>query len=125
MSTIDKQTTIRRDDTTILKQYIFGFVSSIALTLAAYYFVVHRVFSGLALAYAIAELAAVQCVLQLFFFLHLSAGTKPRWRLISLLFMLIIVGIVVVGSLWIMHSLSYRMMSPTKITNYMNDQVGL
>ena len=105
--------------------YTLGFIWSVILTLVAYLCVSHQIFQGWTLLYAISALALVQTAVQLFCFLHVTAGTKPRWRLISLLFMIVVVGIVVIGSLWIMRSLRYHMWSPAQITKYMNDQVGL
>lgn len=114
-----------RTDNGVLALYVFGFIWSILLTLTAYFWVVNRLFSGHTLLYAICGLAVVQCAVQLYFFLHVTAGTKPRWKLISFGFMLLIVGIVVIGSLWIMHSLNYRMMSPSDIDKYMQSQQGI
>jgi cytochrome o ubiquinol oxidase subunit IV len=108
-----------------LQMYISGFVLSIFLTLAAYTLVVSHEFSNWALALAIAGLAIVQFLVQLFFFLHLGRESKPRWKLTVFLFMLLVVGILVIGSLWIMYNLNYRM-APTQqqIDTYMQDQDG-
>lgn len=71
-------------------------------------------------------LASVQLVVQLLFFLHLGEESKPRWKLLSLIFALIILGIIVFGSLWIMFDLQSRMMMSTEdMIKYMNRQTGL
>lgn len=48
--------------------------------------------------------------IQLFFFLHLGQESKPYWNSQLFLFMLTILVILVIGSLWIMHNLSYNVM---------------
>jgi cytochrome o ubiquinol oxidase operon protein cyoD len=56
----------------------------------------------------------------------LGRESKPRWKFIFLLFALLVVGIVVGGSLWIMNNLNYHMMlSPQQTTQYLNSQDGL
>lgn len=109
-----------------LMSYTVGFLSSIILTLVAYGCVVNHTLSGWSLAYALAGLATVQCVIQLYLFLHLGQESRPRWKLLTMLFMLSILIIVVFGSLWVMQSLNTRMMmTPEQMTKYMQDQTGL
>lgn len=108
-----------------LMLYIFGFAWSLILTLTAYFWTTKHIMPASWLVYALCGLALVQCTVQLYFFLHIAAGTRPRWKLISFWFMLLIVLIVVIGSIWIMHSLNNRMMSPSTMDNYMQSQVGL
>jgi cytochrome o ubiquinol oxidase operon protein cyoD len=75
---------------------------------------------------ALAVLAITQLFVQLTFFLHLDRESKPRWNLQVFLFMLIILLIIVVGSLWIMSNLDYRMTSsPTQVNDYIQSQDGL
>lgn len=108
------------------KSYIIGFVSSIALSLIAYSLVVGHILSGWALVFVLGGLALVQCSLQLLLFLHLGQESRPRWRLGVFFFMLLIIFIIVVGSVWIMYSLNTRMMPSTKdMKNYMNSQSGI
>ncbi len=103
--------------------YVIGFISSIALTLIAYYLVVNHILQGWQLIGAIIGLAVIQLLVQLFCFLHLGRESKPRWNLFVLLFAALIVLIVVIGSLWIMNNLNYRMMSsPTAINQYLHKQ---
>lgn len=90
--------------------YSIGFVLSIGLTLAAYYAVVNEVFDRRGIIAAIVILAVAQLLVQLFFFLHLGKESRPRWNLIVFSFMLLVVGIVVIGSIWIMENLDYNMM---------------
>ena len=106
-----------------LKSYVTGFVWSIGLTLVAYDLVTQNHFSHTALIATIVALALLQAVIQLLYFLHLGTETKPRWKLVVFLFMLMVVVILVFGSLWIMNNLNYRM-TPQQINAYMNNQGG-
>lgn len=107
-----------------LRTYITGFVFSIVLTLLAYFMVVDREYSKWTVAIAIALMAVLQFIVQLVFFLHLGRESKPRWRVGVFLFMLLVVFIVVVGSLWIMYNLNYRMVSKPDINKYLQTQDG-
>ena len=104
-----------------LRAYVTGFVLSVTFTLIAYFAVVQHAFSGNVLIGALLGLAIIQFVVQLFYFLHVGRETKPRWRLLTLFLMLIFVLIVVLGSIWIMYNLNYRM-SPEQMQKYMLDQ---
>lgn len=103
--------------------YITGFILSIFLTLAAYVTVVQHVLSGGQLVGVIIGLALVQFLVQLFFFLHLGRESRPRWKLFVLFFMILVVLILVLGSIWIMYNLNYRM-TPQQMNQYMTNQDG-
>ena len=106
-----------------LKNYTIGFVLSVVLTLLAYGAVVNHWAAGWVLVALIIGLAIVQLVIQLVFFLHLGNETKPRWNLLTFLFMMMVLLIIVVGSLWIMNNLNYNMMmSPEEMDTYMMQQ---
>jgi len=105
------------------RSYVTGFVLSLVLTLTSYLLTVHHVISGKwALACVVAGLALVQCVIQLTLFLHLGQEAKPKLRLLVFGFMLTVVLILVGGSIWIMHNLNDRQMTPKFINNYMQSQ---
>ena len=107
-----------------LASYVSGYILSIYLTVTAYLAVYNHLFSNTLLAVVIVALALVQFVGQLLFFMHLGRETKPRWKLAVTLFMIMVVGILVGGSLWIMTNLNYRM-TPSQEENYMNNQQGI
>ncbi|MET1032930.1 MAG: cytochrome o ubiquinol oxidase subunit IV [Candidatus Saccharimonadales bacterium] len=100
----------RPQHTSTLRAYVTGFALSLMLTAAAYVSVVNEVLTGTMLIAIITCLAIAQLLVQLVFFLHLQRETKPRLNLMVFSFMLIVVGIIVIGSLWIMHNLDYNMM---------------
>ncbi len=115
-----------------LRTYVSGFILSIILTLTAFAFVYlhvhseHGTFSHHLLIPLIVVLAVAQLFVQLRFFLHVGRESKPRWNLMALIFAVIVVLIVVIGSLWIMSNLNYRMMSsPQLINKYLKSQGDL
>ncbi len=93
--------------------YVVGFLLSIILTLIPYYLVVNRVLANSTLILVIVLLGVAQLVVQLVFFLHVNAKSKARWNLIALLFTILMVLILAIGSLWIMHNLDYSMSGGT------------
>lgn len=105
--------------------YIVGFVLSIITTLLAYFFVVNELWSKDVLIYVVLAIALVQLVIQMVFFLHIGRGS--RWKLLTFAFTVLIIGIVVVGSMWIMHHLNYNMMdmTPDEMHKYMRDNEGI
>jgi cytochrome o ubiquinol oxidase operon protein cyoD len=96
--------------------YFSGFMWSLLLTLAAFAVVKLQLDSGgsaypeKAVIAILAVLAIIQLVVQLVFFFHLGREAKPRLNTVSFLFMLMVVGIIGFGSLWIMYNLNYNMM---------------
>ena len=93
-----------------VKSYIIGFIVSLGLTLASYFLVTAHVLSGWFLGLAVGLLAMIQVAVQLLLFLHLGDEPKPRWNLMAFFFMLGVIAIIVLGSLWIIENLNDRMM---------------
>ncbi|HET7630645.1 MAG TPA: cytochrome C oxidase subunit IV family protein, partial [Candidatus Saccharimonadales bacterium] len=71
-----------------LRHYVIGFVGSIILTMVAYLTVAYGWLGGWPAAILVSSLAIIQLAVQLFFFLHVSAGSRPRWKLATFWFML-------------------------------------
>lgn len=99
---------IKKHPTATPKSYVLGYIFSVILTLTAYYLVVAGTVSGWTAAFIILALAVLQLAVQLFYFLHIDQGKKPRWNIISFFFAVLVVLIVVLGSIWIMVNLSYH-----------------
>jgi cytochrome o ubiquinol oxidase operon protein cyoD len=121
---IRKNTQDRTRSGATLRSYVTGFALSIYFTLTAYLLAVRHALFNRTLVLVLAGLALVQFVVQLLFFLHLGTETKPRWKLMVFLFMIMVVMVLVFGSLWIMSNLNYRM-TPDQINSYMNSQSAL
>lgn len=108
-----------------VKPYVIGFILSVVLTLLAYWAVVGKAYEAAFVVAIVIGLAILQLFVQLFFFLHLGEEMKPRWRLVTLGFGVLVIFIVAFGSLWIMDNLNYNMMhSPEKMEQYMEKQGG-
>jgi cytochrome o ubiquinol oxidase operon protein cyoD len=99
------------------RSYSLGFAASILLTLVAYLSVVSHILSSAFLIGFIIIIAVIQLYVQLKFFLHLGSGANARWNIMIFIFMAITVGILVMGSLWIMNNLNYHM-SPEQTDSY-------
>jgi cytochrome o ubiquinol oxidase operon protein cyoD len=67
-------------------------------------------------------LCVAQVLVQLMFFLHLSAKPGQRDNLSIGVFTLLIIAIIVVGSLWVMHNMNLYMMHPS--TQSMSSSIG-
>lgn len=93
-----------------LKSYVIGFTASILLTGISFLLVITKPISGDLLIHTLIGLALIQAIFQLLFFLHVGQEPKPRWESISFYFMLMVLLIVVLGSLWIIYDLNGRMM---------------
>ncbi|CAM3476498.1 MULTISPECIES: cytochrome o ubiquinol oxidase subunit IV [Brevibacillus] len=85
-----------------LKSYVIGFILSIVLTVIPLVLVMNPLFSKTATYITIMIMAILQFVVQLFFFMHIREGEKPRWNVQTLILGLFIVLTIIGGSIWIM-----------------------
>ena len=95
---------------TSFKPLIIGFVLSLIFTGSLFLIGQPCLLKGLPLLIGILGLSCMGACVQLFLFLHLGLENKPHWNLITFLFMLLILVVIVLGSLWIMYNLNYNMM---------------
>jgi cytochrome o ubiquinol oxidase operon protein cyoD len=94
-----------------LKSYLTGFGLSVVLTAIPFYLVMNgTIESKEATSLIIMAFAAVQIVVHMIYFLHMSPSSENGWTLMALLFTVIIVGITLSGSLWVMYHLNANMM---------------
>ncbi len=96
------------------KSYILGYIISLFFTLTAYFVVVGDLLKAQISIFVIAVLAIAQFWVQMILFLHLGKESKPRWKLLVFIFMLITILILVFGSIWIMNNLDYHHTSNQK-----------
>ncbi|MFZ2316120.1 MAG: cytochrome o ubiquinol oxidase subunit IV [Gammaproteobacteria bacterium] len=92
-----------------LSGYLIGFGLCIILTIASFGLVVKQVLTETNLYIALSVLAVIQLIVQSVFFIRLNASKEGQWNLLPFLFILLIIGILVGGSLWIMYNLDFNM----------------
>jgi len=94
-----------------LRGYLTGFVLSVVLTVIPFWLVMGNTLSNSGLtALVILLIGAVQMVVHMIYFLHMSPGAEGGWNMLALIFTLIIVVIAMAGSLWVMYHLNANMM---------------
>lgn len=90
------------------RSYTIGFLLAISLTLVPFGLVMSHASIGTPLVIAVFALA--QIGVHVVYFLHVDRSAEQRWNLTALVFTAIVVGIILGGSLWIMHNLYVNMM---------------
>lgn len=94
-----------------VKSYVIGLILSIVLTLVAFGVVMMGGFSTLTTVIMILVMAVLQILVQLIMFMHMNTQSDEGWNLMSFVFTIVILGLIVGGSLWIMQHLQQNMMA--------------
>jgi cytochrome o ubiquinol oxidase operon protein cyoD len=110
------------DDTAhaTLKGYVTGFVLSVILTAIPFWLVMAEVFDRPNVTtLVILAFAVVQIVVHMVYFLHMNPKSEGGWNMLALIFTVVLVGITLTGSLWVMFHLNTNMMpaSPHEMRN--------
>ena len=92
------------------KQYVVGFLLSIVLTIIPFWVVMSGSMTGFAAGMVILVAGILQLLVHLVFFLHLDGSSSSRWNINAGLFTLVVIGIIVAGTLWVMWNMNYFMM---------------
>ncbi|MEQ3660282.1 MAG: cytochrome o ubiquinol oxidase subunit IV [Glaciecola sp.] len=92
-----------------LRGYLVGFTLALLLTLVPFAAVVFGHFEYATALSIIGICAVVQLVVQLRFFLHIDLSRQKREDLLLILFSLLLLGIMSIGTIWIMGNLATRM----------------
>ncbi|MEL6648646.1 MAG: cytochrome o ubiquinol oxidase subunit IV [Pseudomonadota bacterium] len=93
------------------RSYIIGFLLSVVLTAIPFYVVLAEVEISLLWALAIIfGLGAVQILVHVHYFLHVSVGAEDGWQFMSLIFTAVVLVIILAGSIWVMFHLHENMM---------------
>jgi len=97
------------------KGYMTGFILSVILTAIPFWLIMAGVLeSRLLTAVLVMGIGVVQILVHMIYFLHMNPRSEGGWTLMALIFTLIIVGIALAGSLWVMHHLNTNMMPMTQ-----------
>ncbi len=93
-----------------LYEYFVGLCLSILLTVIPFAVVMSGSI-GETLSIALILLCAVaQIMVQLIFFLHMNASSEQMWNSVSAVFVVLLVLILIIGSVWIMQHLNHNML---------------
>ncbi|MFT4076100.1 MAG: cytochrome o ubiquinol oxidase subunit IV [Asticcacaulis sp.] len=90
--------------------YVIGFILSVILTAIPFALTMMHVLPVATLIPTIVAIGVVQILVHLYFFLHMNASSGQIWNNAAFVFTVLIVGILVVGSLWVMYHLNTNMM---------------
>lgn len=94
-----------------LYDYVVGFVLSVILTAIPFWLVMGKVIdSKTVLSIILLGIGAVQIVVHMVYFLHMTPKAEGGWNMLALLFTLVLVVITMAGSLWVMFHLNTNMM---------------
>ncbi|CUR53457.1 Cytochrome bo(3) ubiquinol oxidase subunit 4 [Serratia symbiotica] len=89
--------------------YFVGFILSIVFTVIPFLIVKNHNISHIIVFLVIISMAILQIIVHLFYFLHINFSFEDRWNLIALLFTIIVISIILIGSFWIMYHLNMNM----------------
>lgn len=94
-----------------MSQLMIGFAMAVVLTVVPFVLVMSEVeMSRTLLVGIIMGLGAVQIIVHLVYFLHVNRHAEGGWTMAATIFSVVILGIVLAGSLWVMHNMNMHMM---------------
>jgi cytochrome o ubiquinol oxidase subunit IV len=93
-----------------LQTYILGLSLAIVLTIASFWVAKTHLIYDPGIPMALATLAVAQMGIHLVFFLHMTTAPDNTNNILALAFGLLIVGLVIFGSVWIMAHLNHNLM---------------
>jgi len=97
-----------------------GFILSLILTAIPFWLVMGDVIeSKMITIAAIMILGGIQMLVHMTCFLHMNSRSEGGWTMMALIFTIVILVIVLVGSIWVMYHLNTNMMpmSPEMMKN--------
>jgi cytochrome o ubiquinol oxidase operon protein cyoD len=94
-----------------LKDYAIGFILSVILTAIPFYLVMTKAFDkSSTTAIVVLAFAAIQVVVHMVYFLHMSGKAEGGWSMLATIFTLVLLVIVLAGSIWVMYHMNINMM---------------
>lgn len=93
-----------------VKEYIWGLIFSIVLTAIPFALVMSGTLANGLTLLIILLCAIAQIFVQLVFFLHMNTSQEQIWNTTSGVFIVLIVAILILGSIWIMNHLNHNML---------------
>ena len=93
------------------RSYVIGFVLSVLLTVPPFWIVLSEVEMNVGWALAVIfGLGAVQIIVHVHYFLHVTVKAEQGWQSMSLIFTAMLLVIILAGSIWVMVHLHENMM---------------
>jgi cytochrome o ubiquinol oxidase subunit IV len=93
------------------RSYLIGLALAVGLTVASFWAAQTHLIYQPGVSAALATLAIAQMGIHLVFFLHITTAPDNTNNVLALAFGVLIVGFVVLGSLWIMDHLNHMMVT--------------
>jgi cytochrome o ubiquinol oxidase operon protein cyoD len=93
-----------------LKDYTIGFILAVILTAIPFWLVMAKVLPPGTTGFVIVGFAAVQVIVHMVYFLHMNSKSEGGWNMMALILSIVLLGIVLSGSLWVMHHMNVNMM---------------
>lgn len=93
-----------------LKDYTIGFILSVILTAIPFWLVMAKVLPPGTTGLVLLAFAAVQVVVHMIYFLHMTSKAEHGWSLMSTIFTVIVLVIMMAGSIWVMYHMNANMM---------------
>jgi len=93
-----------------VRGYLVGFFWAVLLTVIPFALVMTGFFPPGVTAAVAAILAVAQIVVHLVYFLHMDRSAAQRWNVLVFVFTMLVIGIVIVGTLWVMYNMNANMM---------------
>ena len=97
------------------RSYLTGLVLAVGLTAASFWTVHTHLIYGPGVPVALIAFAIAQMGIHLVFFLHITTGPDNTNNVLALAFGVLIVGLLIFGSLWIMANLNHNMVPMSKL----------
>lgn len=92
-----------------VKDYLIGFALAVILTAIPFALTMLKILPASTLVPVILILGVIQIVVHLYYFLHMNTSSSQVWNNLAFIFTAIILGILIVGSLWVMTHLNHNM----------------
>lgn len=92
------------------KEYKTGLIYCVVLTLVPFLLVMTGIGSRQFIVAVVMICAAAQVLVQLVYFLHMNTSSEQMWNTSSAVFVVVIVAIILIGSIWIMEHLNHNML---------------
>ena len=93
-----------------VKEYVIGLILSVVLTAIPFGVVMSGALGETLSLWLILLCAIAQVFVQLVFFLHMNTSSAQMWNVTTGAFVVILVAILIVGSIWIMNHLDHNML---------------